>query len=371
MKSIILFIILLGSIFETGCKKQYADFTSSSGYDQTVCDSEMLENLTVLGRVWGFVKYHHPAFAGDKYNLDYELFELLPQVADAEPAERNRILVSWIDGFGKFKIVQKKCDSILTFDSLPDYRTDVGWIRDTAQLGTELSDRLLRLRVADRRKNFYVSSVEMRLNSGKHLIGNACFDNEKPYAELTDPDYGYRLLSVFRFWNMVEYFFPTKYLTNKDWNEVLPEYIARMVCPIDGDYRKEAWRMIAEINDNHAQWNCVELFGVWRVPLNVGFIEDRLIVITPDTVPINYDRQAAFEVGDEIIAVNGRPVDYYLSQVREFVPCSNYNDILAAATDIILRSKTNRQCRVSYFRNGVRRDTLLSGMIRMGKYEDI
>ncbi len=30
---------------------------------------------------------------------------------------------------------------------------------------------------------------------------------KKPYYDLSNPDYGYRLLTVFRFWNMVEYFF--------------------------------------------------------------------------------------------------------------------------------------------------------------------
>lgn len=372
MKNILACIIAFAYSLLVGCQKKYADYSINSGFDRSECDCGTLVNLEVLGRVWGYVKYHHPAFASDRFDLDYELFELLPQVADANPTERNRILVAWIEGFGAFKTVPEKCDGILASDSLSDYRTDVSWILDTVELGAELSDLLVQLRHADRRKNLYVSSSEMWLNGVKHRVGNACFNNEKPYAELADPDYGYRLLSVFRFWNMVEYFFPTKYLTNNDWNEVLPEYIARMVQPIDGDYRKEAWRMISEINDNHAQWNRVELFGKWRAPLNIAFVEGRLIVISPDTVPIYYDRQKTFEVGDEIIAVDRRPVDYYLSQAREFVPCSNYNDILAATADIILRSKINRQCHVSYLRNGVRIDTLLSGLIRMeGRFEDM
>ncbi len=107
MKTIITYTIVCVCLFCVSCKKEYVDYTTNSGFDATECDSVMLENSTVLGRVWGFVKYHHPAFSGDKYDLDFELFELLPQVADAEPAVRNRILVSWIDGFGKFKTAPK------------------------------------------------------------------------------------------------------------------------------------------------------------------------------------------------------------------------------------------------------------------------
>ena len=182
---------------------------------------------------------------------------------------------------------------------------------------------------------------------------------EKPYYDLSNPDYGYRLLTVFRFWNMVEYFFPSKYLTDKDWNDVLPEYIRRMAHPT-GSYLRETRRMIAELDDNHAQYGggIFELFGRYRVPLNTGFVEGRLIVVTPDTVPVKSERKAPFQVGDEIVAVEDKPVEYYMAQTREFISCSNENDVLAATADQILRTKENRPLSIRYRRDGVTRDTL-------------
>lgn len=57
--------------------------------------------------------------------------------------------------------------------------------------------------------------------------------------------------------------------------------------------------MIAELDDNHAQYGggIFELFGRYRVPLNTGFVEGRLIVVTPDTVPVKSERKAPFQVG--------------------------------------------------------------------------
>ena len=114
------------------------------------------------------------------------------------------------------------------------------------------------------------------------MVSQSLFRRRKPYYDLSNPDYGYRLLTVFRFWNMVEYFFPSKYLTDKDWNDVLPEYIRRMAHPT-GSYLRETRRMIAELDDNHAQYGggIFELFGRYRVPLNTGFVEGRLIVVRP------------------------------------------------------------------------------------------
>ena len=84
MKKIVVFLLLVSSLFPSGCSrpKQYADYSRHSGFDRTEIDSATLRNLEVLGRVWGFVKYHHPAFSDDRYDLDFELFELLPLVAD-------------------------------------------------------------------------------------------------------------------------------------------------------------------------------------------------------------------------------------------------------------------------------------------------
>lgn len=363
MKTKPLFLFLALCLFLFGCggrpKSRYADYSEGSGFDRTQIDSATLENLEVLGRVWGFVKYHHPALVDSICEIDYELFELLPQVADATPVERNRVLLEWIDGFTDYKITPYL--TVVNSEFLAEHQTNLGWIRDTTLLGRELSERLAQLRFAIREGNYYVAATPS--------ADNPEFTHEKSYAGLSNPDYGYRLLSVFRFWNMVEYFFPSKYLTDKDWNDVLPEYIGRMVHPVEGDYRKEAHRMIAELDDNHAQMGNRTLFGDYRVPLHVGFVEDRLIVITPDTVsnPV-FVRIAAFEVGDQIVAVDGKPVAHYIAQTREFVPCSNENDVLFATADLVLRSKTNRMLPLRYRRNGIERDTLVH-MVWMSRFE--
>lgn len=353
MKKIVVFLLLVSNFFPSGCTrpKQYADYSRHSGFDRTEIDSATLRNLEVLGRVWGFVKYHHPAFSDDRYDLDFELFELLPLIADTAPAARNEILAQWIDGFGRYKTTPEKYEKILASDSVFEHRTDIGWIRDTATLGRELSERLVRLRSADRTAgNRYVSQTYYETYD--QWSPNPCFDGEKPYYDLSNPDYGYRLLTVFRFWNMVEYFFPSKYLTDKDWNDVLPEYIRRMAHPT-GSYLRETRRMIAELDDNHAQYGggIFELFGRYRVPLNTGFVEGRLIVVTPDTVPVKSERKAPFQVGDEIVAVEDKPVEYYMAQTREFISCSNENDVLAATADQILRTKENRPLSIRYRRD--------------------
>ncbi len=68
--------------------------------------------------------------------------------------------------------------------------------------------------------------------------------------------------------------------------------------------------------------------------------------------------ESSLSGGDEIVAVEDKPVEYYMAQTREFISCSNENDVLAATADQILRTKENRPLSIRYRRDGVTRDTL-------------
>ena len=37
-------------------------------------------NLAKLGKVWGFLKYHHPQITSGTRHWDYDLFRVLPKV---------------------------------------------------------------------------------------------------------------------------------------------------------------------------------------------------------------------------------------------------------------------------------------------------
>lgn len=362
-------------------RKSYADYSLSSGFSLDsldACNPQVVENLGVLCRVWGYVKYHHPAFAREKYNIDYELFELLPRIAHADTSARNRVLCGWIDGLGPYDTAPGLYDS-LPPNRLNDYGTDLGWTRDTLRLGQALSDRLLRLRHADRRAgNRYVTKAYYPQYNITTL--NAGFDGEESYAGLTDPDCGYRLLAAFRFWNMVEYFFPYKFLTDKPWDKVLPEYTARMIALPDGSYPRTMWRMIAELNDSHAAATeaFVSIFGSYRAPITTAWVEGKVIVAAPDTLSRRLPSQAGFRVGDEIVAVGGRSMAYYKQQVRTYIPCSNEARVSLLASAAALCSPRNTSLRIRYRREGEERDTLVAVSLywqnpgrNYGRYADL
>ena len=48
-------------------------FDQGSRLTLTTLSAVQIENLTLLGRIWGFLRYHHPNVAAGKIHWDYQL----------------------------------------------------------------------------------------------------------------------------------------------------------------------------------------------------------------------------------------------------------------------------------------------------------
>ncbi|MCX6629419.1 MAG: hypothetical protein NTW28_17515, partial [Candidatus Solibacter sp.] len=171
------------------------EFDSGSKIDFTDLTDVQARNLATLGKVWGFLKYHHPAVTGGKHHWDYDLFRVMPQVLAAGDSPTALSAISdWIGGLE----APQECANCATLDPSGLYLApDLDWISDEPLLGHDLSQTL---------QNVYhnrtpgPSQFYLSLMPG---VGNPSFDHELSYSKWPYPDAGYRLLALFRFWNMV------------------------------------------------------------------------------------------------------------------------------------------------------------------------
>lgn len=63
----------------------------------------------------------------------------------------------------------------------------------------------------------------------------------------------YRLLTLFRYWNMINYFFPFKYALNQNWNQVLVDMIPLFrEAPDVTSYHMAMMELVGRVNDSHA-----------------------------------------------------------------------------------------------------------------------
>lgn len=289
---------------------------ASSGFSMTsddLSDPRVPGNLETLCRVWGYAKYHHPVFCDTlcRVDVDSALFALLPQVVHADRVTRNRHLLDWVRSLGDY--TPNRVDYEQSLAPLELVSTvDLAWTRDTILLGCDLSHLLQDLRYAERGENYYLRMGTMENGPGYHYLS---LRNEKSYPT-PQMDSGLNLLTLFRLWNVIEYYAPNRSLTLHPWDEVLSTYIRLVGAETDPvRFSRLYMRLIRDLNDGHAYAPIEMLFGQRMLPVWPLQAEGRLFV--------GYSGDSALKRGDEVVAIDGEPISERLELLREYASRSN------------------------------------------------
>jgi hypothetical protein len=295
-------------------------FENGSGVDTIVLSKQQLVNLDLLGQVWGFIKYHHPSVAKGDINMDAELFRVLPAVLKAgSDAELSAALTTWVDHFGTPPPC-KNCRKIPT--QAVDIKPDYGHLFDRSTLSAPLTTKLQYL--LDNRNfdsHYYIDMVKN--------VGNPIFTNEAAYASMKYPDAGYRLLSLYRYWNMIQYFFPYKPLVGEDWNTILQKYLPKFTTAAnETQYLLANLELIANIHDTHANiWSnhiALEMYkGRFQLPLQAKFVEGKLVVTGYYSDSLKLDQRV--KPGAVITAINGVKISDLIKKYLPVTAASNFS----------------------------------------------
>lgn len=299
------------------------EFDAGSGITVSSPTKDQIEHMAVLGMIWGFLKYHHPRVAGGELHWDYELFRVLPEVLEA--ADRNacnRVLSKWINELG----VPEDCDLCAQVPKDVHLLPSLDWLRDTELLGPTLSQQLQDV-YAHRFSGdgqFYVYQVPG--------VGNPVFDRELAYAGQSLPDPGFRILSLLRLWNIVEYWFPYRNQLDDDWQSVLREFLPRFVAADTREaYELGLLALITRIRDGHARlFSGLDVRpprGDCHWPVDVRFIEGRATV-TSCTDSLQ-EAASGLQIGDVIKTIDGRPIDELVEAWSPYYSASNQTTRLA------------------------------------------
>jgi len=318
--------------FNTGSKIQFFNL-----------NEQKINDLELLGRIWGFLKYHHPAIATGNYNWDYELFRMLPQyLKTANGEERDEFLLQWIEKYGDIPA----CEFCKETPADAPLKPNLSWV-DQSNMNQQLKDLLHKIYLNRNQLYHYYIYTDMN-------IGNPEFLHEDSYTQMRCPDAGFRLLALYRYWNMIQYFYPYKYLTDKNWNTVLKEYIPKFIlAETQLDYELTALKLTGEIDDSHAQLEGKQkidsLRGNWIAPFQVRLIENQLVV----TKYYNPDLQTVtgLDFGDIITRINGKAVKAIVDSVKEYYPASNEAARMRDIAGDMLRSR-NQTISINYISSG-------------------
>jgi hypothetical protein len=144
---------------------------------------------------------------------------------------------------------------------------------------------------------------------------------DKPYADMEFPSVEYRMLALFRYWNVINYFFPYKKLIGESWDTVLPRYIPKFEANKDAaDYQMTVRELVTEMRDSHGGTRnanaSMERMGTFQPALFVGYVEEKSVVtkVLDATLPI--------KVGDAILTVDDQPVEKKREAIARYIASS-------------------------------------------------
>lgn len=182
-------------------------------------------------------------------------------------------------------------------------------------------------------RQYYVKIPRMRAR-------NPVIMNEYSFKDQIFPSLGVRLISIYRYWNIINYYFPYRYLTDNDWSDVLKKHIPDFINDSNGmEYIKSVNMLISEINDTHAGSFGYYHLGRYHSPYKLNFIEDQLVVVG------YYDDElcdtSALKIGDVITSINNQSVDAMTDSLLHIVSASNKGSFYRLVTSFALKSNTD------------------------------
>ncbi len=333
-----LLIALLLTLLVTGAFGQVNTTTTiSSPGTQSIAlkpslSKTQLDNLFILGKYWGFLKYHHPAIAKGKYNWDKELIDFITSYSTVKSKqERNDSLLAWITRLGDVPRCDTCRDSSFNKVAL---RPDLSWI-NPAVFSKKLSEQLMYVHTNRARGDQYY--IRFMSDAGIHL---ASFEHENAYTSMTYPAAEYRLLALFRYWNIIEYWYPYKYNLGQSWDAVLKKYIPLILAAGNAqEYAATLQQLIATIQDGHAVVQSKTITaanGNYYMPITIKFIEGKALVvdITNDTLA----QRSGIAKGDIIESIDGLTIKQLIDKKRPVISASNHGSMLHNLQYLLVRS---------------------------------
>ena len=316
-----------------------------------------IESLALIGKVWGYLKYNHPSIASGCTDWDSKLISELQALVDMDESSQIRIRLSELTR----NLEEEVCSNGVQRELQAQPNTD--WIRDGNLLGAELSELLRSVENLPRAgSQFYVAH--------RPGVGNPIFENERIYEEDTILDWRFRILALYRFWNIIEYWYPYRNLIPDQWDQVLIGFLPRFYSANTKDeFGKVLTELVARVDDGHATLQGSDKYrpplGTYTVPFAIRIVEDSPFVWRSSIeVQPNESMENSLHVGDVILAVDQQPVSNIIRDRWPYYGASNetakmrriFQSILNGASESVMvtidRDGTSRQLKVGRIAKG-------------------
>ncbi|WP_298515292.1 S41 family peptidase [uncultured Kordia sp.] len=293
-----------------------------------------------FGLIWGFLKYHHPELSAGKKDIDVEFLNHFQQLKDiSDRKELNAFFLNWIQSYGEVSNKVKKPKEAYKFTK----NLNLDWIENGA-FNPALQQTLLALRANVKNCKGHYAKLES-------LTRFVSFDAEKKLEDFSPKKLAHRMLTLFRFWNVINYYDVNKYLAEENWNDVLENSLDQFLHAHDAKtYDKAKTELIAKLNDSHTFY-IGKTYGYpkfkYKAPFQTTYINDTLVI----TKFWNKElcQKNGVQLGGMITKIEGKTVKEYIkANFKTFYNHAHENALMYRAESIALYQENRNEINIRY-----------------------
>ena len=304
-----------------------------------ICDYPFddVNKLAVTCRIWGLLKYYHPNVTAGNLDWDSVLINRLVKINEAKTAEQvNAELMKMIQTAGKYEV--QKDD---TWNDSLNMNVNLCWL-DNSFINDSIRQILKEIASLTVTNHWYFFDTDWD-------TPNNTPNNEKDYPiGIVNVPFEYSMLALFRYWNVIYYFFPYKYLMDQSWDATLSEFIP--IFPkttLVADYHKSIQKLASRINDGHGFTSR----SIGPIAANTVPSNNYLAFVDSSTVVRNPPEGSMLKRGDIILNIKGKTIQSLKDSIMPLIPSSNRRFTYRIFNDYIFDSMIGNGCEMTVMRN--------------------
>lgn len=342
-----LLVLIIVLVVVNGTKRNSdKEFDSGSNIKIEKLNTNQINNLKKLCKVWGVVKYYHPEVVSGSVNFDYELFRVMPDTLNAKNSQdANKVIYQWVKNLGD---VEENSSDKNAENKKIALERDLSWIKDANYLDKDLSQLLVKI------SNSNISKRNKAYAKFDKEVGLSNFENENLYEEMDYDDDGYKLLALFRYWNIIEYYYPYIDIIEENWDEVLTTFIPKFInTKSELDYKLAISELTTKIHDPHAaiydiNETLTKHWGNKYAPVEFALVEDNIVIkkILP-----KYKNKCELKPGDIVLKINDKDIFEVIKEKSKYISLSRKEAIVNCLQGYLFRT-SNDSIKITVKRDG-------------------
>jgi C-terminal processing protease CtpA/Prc len=273
-----------------------------------------ISQLYYLCKIWGFVKYYHENDSNIVVDVDQILSNSLIKMEQCSSKEAFQdLILTMIDSIQISPLNGKNPHP----DTRKYYLIDNEWMNDTICLNPVISERLKNLFLKHSGKNnLYICNLP---NTGRILLLR-----EKNYTSSCLEE-RIKLLSLFRYWNLIYYFYVYKNYIDENWDNVLYETIPRFLsATTEKNYHEEIAILTNKLKDTHTSFPISVdsiLFGMNRACFRMMNINNTFVI---NEIRFANGTRSNFQAGDIVLEINNQNVIDLYDRLKNYIGGGNH-----------------------------------------------